>query len=484
MIEDAPVEARLALAYLRSEPYETSHVLTGQAGLDFLSENAVDVVLLDLNLPDMGGFEILEWIRDRELPVAVIILTGNASLEVAVSAMRKGAFDYLVKPYNAERLKITLRNAMERQALNTLVEDYRDEFGGGRYCGFIGASPAMQAVYRTIESAAASKASVFITGESGTGKELCAEAVHQRSPRRDAPFLALNCAAIPRDLMESQIFGHVKGAFTGATADNPGAAGHAHGGTLFLDEICDMPLELQAKLLRFVQTGGFQKVGSPRTEKVEVRFICATNRDPVEEVAAGRLREDLFYRMHVIPLPLPPLRQREDDVILIARHLLVREAREEGKQFTRFSPQAEDMLRAYSWPGNVRQLENVIRQIVVLHDGETVSADILPPPLPQGRAGQGAVPAFTDAGETPPLTESGPESDTDATRPPIQPLWQTERDAILRAIELCDGNIPRAARSLRINPSTIYRKRHSWEGMETSPAAADTAPGLYGPGIH
>ena len=280
---------------------------------------------------------------------------------------------------------MTSRNALERQKLQNLVATYRDEVGGrSRYHGFIGSAPIMQPIYRIIDSAASSKATVFITGESGTGKEVCAEAIHKASARRNKPFVAINCGAIPKDLIESEIFGHVQGAFTGATKDRDGAASRAHEGTLFLDELCEMEMNMQTKLLRFLQTSSFTKLGGAKLEKVDVRILCATNRDPMREVEEGRFREDLYYRLHVIPIHLPPLRDRDDDAIEIATVLLTQYAKEEGKQFKGFAADVEAMIRAYHWPGNIRQLQNVIRNVVVLNDGEYVTADMAPPPLSPG----------------------------------------------------------------------------------------------------
>jgi DNA-binding NtrC family response regulator len=375
-------------------------------------------------------------------------------VDVAVDVMRAGAVDFLEKPFSADRLVVTLKNALRRQNLEEFVDMHRRE----HFHGFVGASLPMQTVYHIIDSAAASKATVFITGESGTGKEVCAQAIHDASPRHDKPFVALNCAAIPRDLMESEIFGHVKGAFTGAVTAREGAAARADGGTLFLDEICEMDLDLQSKLLRFIQTSSFQKVGSNTLNTVDVRFVCATNRDPMEEVKAGRFREDLYYRLHVIPIDLPALRQREDDVILIARHLLGNYTREENKRFERFAPETESILRAFDWPGNVRQLQNVIRNIVVLNDQEVVTPAMLPPPLNEvsTTAPQSATGGSAEAGAI-----AAAAGITDAAS--IQPLWQIEKQVIEQTIEHCDGNIPRAAALLEISPSTIYRKRQQWE---------------------
>jgi DNA-binding NtrC family response regulator len=305
---------------------------------------------------------------------------------------------------------------------------------------------------------AASKATVFITGESGTGKEVCAEAIHRQSPRSDRPFVTLNCAAIPKDLLESELFGHVKGAFTGAYTDRQGVAAQADSGTLFLDEIGEMDMAVQSKLLRFVQTGTFQKVGGSKTETVDVRLVCATNRDPLKEVEAGRFREDLYYRLHVIPIALPPLRERGEDILPIALRFLTDFSEEEGKDFAGFDTQAELRLRTYLWPGNVRQLQNVIRNIVVLHQGKQVTPEMLPPPLDK------PVVESVVASVLAPLVSPATAGPVGVSA--IRPLWVVEREAIERAIEACDGNIPKAAALLEVSPSTIYRKRLSWQGQE------------------
>ena len=381
LVEDTPTQAEYARAMLRSLGHEVRIVGTAGQALETVREWQPDAVLLDLDLPDYSGIELMRRLRAEGQEVDVIIITANGSINTAVDVMREGAVDFLVKPYAKARLSVTLNNSLKRRALSAELRSVRAQLSRDRFFGFIGASAPMQAVYRTIEAVAASRASVFITGPSGTGKELAAEAVHKASPRRDRAFVALNCGAIPRDLLESEVFGHIKGAFTGATADRIGAAKLADGGTLFLDEIGEMPLEMQVKLLRFVQTGGFQPVGAARTEKVDVRFVCATNRDPMLEVEQGRFREDLFYRLYVVPIELPPLKDRGDDVLLIARQFLAQFSKEDGRRFRAIAPDAEAILLRYEWPGNVRQLQNVMRNIVVLHDAEIVEVSMLPAPL-------------------------------------------------------------------------------------------------------
>lgn len=452
LVEDTPSLTQLYLGYLAKAGYAITAVETGAAALARLAESTPSAMLLDLHLPDMNGVEVLKTVKARGLPTEVIVITADGSINVAVEAMREGAFDFIVKPFSAERLRVTLRNALERSRLRAVVDSFSEEMGRGRCGDFIGTSVAMQAVYRVIDSAAASKANVFITGESGTGKELCAEALHRKSPRHNGPFIALNCAAFPRDLIESEIFGHVRGAFTGAIADRDGAAKRADGGTLFLDEICEMDMAMQAKLLRFIQSGTIQRVGSDRVESVDIRVISATNRDPMAEIRVGRFREDLFYRLRVIPVDLPPLREREDDVMLLARHFLADYSSEEHKSFEGFSPEVETLFRTYSWPGNVRELQNVVRNVVVLGPGGRVVPSMLPANLTSLAARPAAMA---------PITEIVPAG---ASTRAIRPLWRLEREAIMEAIKACNGNIPRAAALLEVSPSTIYRKLQAWNG--------------------
>jgi len=459
LVEDSAPLAAVYLEYLKKEKIPATHVETGKAAKAFISDSPPDLVLLDLKLPDMEGQEILRWMRSEGFPASVIVITAHSSVDVAVDIMREGADDFLEKPIESSRLVTTVNNVLEQHRLKHLVQEIQDTFGREGYHGFIGSSLPMQAVYRIIDAAAPSKATVFITGESGTGKEVCAEAIHKQGQRNKAPFVALNCAAIPRDLMESEIFGHVKGAFTGASSDRKGAASQADGGTLFLDEVCEMDLDLQSKLLRFIQTGTFQKVGGSKIDNVDVRFVCATNKDPMQEVSEGRFREDLYYRLHVVPLQLPPLRERGDDIIEIARMFLTSYSQEENKSFASFSPEVEVILRRYDWPGNVRQLQNVIRNIVVLHNQEVVEKTCLPPPL-------------DTALEELNVTQGMGQKQVDLTMPDnddsIRPLAVVEREVIEHAISQCAGNIPKAAALLEVSASTIYRKKQAWDEIEVA----------------
>jgi two-component system repressor protein LuxO len=448
MVEDTASVAALYRSYLTPLGIDINIVGTGRDAIESLKHRIPDLIMLDLRLPDMTGMDVLHAVKASHPDVPIIFMTAHGSIDTAVEAMRHGSQDFLIKPCEADRLRVTVNNAIRKASK---LKNEADSPANQNYQGFIGSSQKMQQVYRTIDSAASSKASIFITGESGTGKEVCAEAIHAASRRGDKPFIAINCAAIPKDLIESELFGHVKGAFTGAATDRQGAAELADGGTLFLDELCEMDLDLQTKLLRFIQTGTFQKVGSSKMKSVDVRFVCATNRDPWKEVQEGRFREDLYYRLYVIPLHLPPLRERGEDVIEIAYSLLSYMSHEEGKNFVRFSPQVIDRFNEYEWPGNVRQLQNVLRNIVVLNNGKEITLEMLPPPLNQPLA----------RSENRLFKELEPVSVTD-----IYPLWMTEKMAIEQAIKACDGNIPRAAGYLDVSPSTIYRKLQTWNSKE------------------
>lgn len=499
LVEDSPSLARVYREYLRDDSLIITHVESGSAALNELSSKDYDAVILDLRLPDMDGLEILTQMRERNISTAAVVITAHGSVNVAVDAMRAGAVDFLMKPFNADRLKITLDNAIERQSLRKVVKSLSQQFARDRFFGFIGASLPMQSIYRIIENAAPSKATVFITGESGTGKEVCAQAIHQNSPRAKGPFISINCGAIPKDLIESEIFGHKRGAFTGAVADREGAAAMANGGTLFLDEICEMDLRLQTKLLRFIQTGTIQKVGGSAPQAVDVRFVCATNKNPLKAVEDGEFREDLYYRLHVVPIHMPPLRDRGEDVKLIANALLEEFSREEGKSFRQFGKGAMEAIERYLWPGNIRQLQNVIRTAVVLNDGEKLIPAMLPPEVLNN------LPAAVDDSEptssealsvtAPPVASPAPDTEPRWSAPPapvaqprvparpsasaqhdIRPLWEVEREVIEDAIAKCGGNIPRAAAFLEVSPSTLYRKRQTWAMLDVDDGSAGVGP--------
>ncbi|HAS6143659.1 TPA: response regulator [Vibrio vulnificus] len=491
LVEDSTSLAILYKQYVKDEPYDIFHVETGRDAIQFIERNTPQLVILDLKLPDMSGEDVLDWINQNDIPTAVIIATAHGSVDIAVSLMNKGAEDFLEKPIKADRLKTSIAVHLKRAKLEHLVENMQSRFDRPRYHGFIGACLPMQAVYKTIDSVAPTTASVFINGESGTGKEVCAEAIHKQSLRKEQPFIAINCGAIPRDLMESEIFGHLKGAFTGATTDRKGAAMLANGGTLFLDELCEMELEMQKKLLRFLQTGTFTPLGGSKEIKVDVRIICATNRDPLKEVEEGRFREDLYYRVHVVPIEMPPLRERGNDIVELANHFLKTYAKEDGKKFNSISKEAQSILKKYNWPGNVRQLQNIIRNIVVLNDDNQLNVEHLPAQLttkPQtvkepAKLSTPPQPAHAVIHEMhnghEALNHHSLETQTSKVNPlahnafhhsdgSIRPMWQIEREAIQNAIAFCDGNVISAAVMLELSPSTVYRKKQAWEAEENA----------------
>ncbi|MCP4696674.1 MAG: sigma-54-dependent Fis family transcriptional regulator [Gammaproteobacteria bacterium] len=466
LVEDDAITGIIYKEFLSGEDVKVIHAEIGAEALAHIQQAVPDVIFLDLGLPDMNGMEILKHVRQHKLNSIVIVITAQNSVDIVVEAMRLGAFDFLVKTILPERFKITLRNALRHHALSQSLDFYEKLVKHKQCHNLVGTSRPMQTICHMISHIAASKASILITGESGTGKELCAEAIHQKSDRKDKPFVALNCAAIPNDLIENEIFGHLKGAFTGALSERQGAAARADGGTLFLDEIAEMALPLQSVLLRFVQTGTFYKVGGDKLEKVDIRFICATNRDLLAEVAAKRFREDLYYRLGVIHIPLPPLRERDKDVLLLARAFLKENARAANKSFMDFTPEAESLLLHHAWPGNVRQLQNVIQNIVLLHEGKTVTPDMFPSSLNEtGKNRSDPAPKISQPRE-PPVPDQQAVSPAafveEAPPKTIRPFCQMEKEAIEEAIEFCNGNVVQAAKLLGLGSSTVYRKLRSW----------------------
>ncbi len=458
LVEDTASLSMVYRAVLTRAGHDVACAATLSEARAFCADRPPRLVLLDLQLPDGDGLDLLAELR-AAFDIRVIVITANGSINRAVQAMRAGAFDFLVKPFDESRLVNAVANALATAPNLPEPAAPLDLSEGPRFEGFIGRSETMQDIYRMVRAIGRSTATVFITGESGTGKEVCARAIHAMSTRARRPFVPLNCAAIPRDLLESEVFGHLRGAFTGALSDKPGAAAVADGGTLFLDEICEMDLTLQTKLLRFLQTSMIQPVGSARPIPVDVRIVCATNRDPAEEVRAGRFREDLYYRLHVVPIHMPPLRARAQDILEIAQESLVKFSAEEGKGFTGFDPAVERIFLTRPWPGNVRQLLNVIRNIVVLHDGVTVLPGMLPAEIALG-------PGVSYPADRAPFSVTARPSVRDSVGALVgSALADVERELIEATIERCDGSIPRAAKMLEVSPSTLYRKLETWSGL-------------------
>ena len=409
----------------------------GPAALEAVRSGDVDVCLLDVRLPGMEGIEVLKRLKRLDTGLEVVLVTAVRTLRTAVEAMKLGAYDYLPKPFSVEDLRSVVNRALERRALQREVRYLRDELA--RREGFdqlVGRSPAMRRVYEIVRQIADTTATVLITGESGTGKELIARAIHRQGGRRDRPFVAVNCAALPAELLESELFGHERGAFTGAHARRLGKFEMAHTGTLLLDEVGSLRLDLQPKLLRVLQEREIERVGGSRAIGIDVRIIAATNADLRQAVAAGRFREDLFYRLHVVPIAVPPLRHRREDVAPLARHFMAKYALQFGKTVTDLSPGALGALERYHWPGNVRELENIVARSVALASEPTVQLDQIPLDV-------ALAPAEATAEDQLNLREA---------------RHDVERLLILRALDRAGGNQTVAARLLGMHRNTLLVK--------------------------
>ncbi|MDQ7053463.1 MAG: sigma-54 dependent transcriptional regulator [candidate division KSB1 bacterium] len=432
--------------------YPVQGVQKAEDALKAMRESVPDIVICDYKLPGMDGITVLEKIKADYPQVEVILITAFGSIELAVEAMQKGAADFITKPFSADEIGVKLerlaQQLAERQELARLTAEnqyLRDRDAGEfNYGEIIGRSETIQGVFRTIEKVAPTDASVIIYGESGTGKELVARALHKKSPRRDGPFIRVNCGALAEGVLESELFGHEKGAFTGALRRRPGRFELAHGGTLFLDEIGDIPLATQVKLLRVLQEKEFERVGGEETIRVDVRIIAATHKNLQQEVKEGRFREDLFYRLHIVPITLPPLRDRLEDVPLLAEHFLRRLQAELKKPGLRIESEALKRLQAYSWPGNVRELENVLERAAVLCENNVITASDLPP-LDGGRDDRGLI--------------SDENLNLNAT------LARVEQMLIRRALEKAGGVKSRAAQLLGLRTNTLFYKMEKY-GLE------------------
>src|SRR5216117_1188025 len=389
VVDDERSMRELLAIMLKQAGHDVTVADGGEAAIRALQSNAFDLVITDLRMRQVDGLAVLRAGKEHSPPTVVLVVTAFASTETAVEAMKLGAYDYVTKPFKLDEIKLTIANALERKRLQdenqALKRQLRSE---RRLDNFVGGSRQMLEIFETIRKTADSLSTVLVTGESGTGKELVARAVHAESPRRNGPFVSVNCGAIPETLMESELFGHVKGAFTGAVASTVGLFSAANGGTLFLDEVTEVPPSLQVKLLRVIQEREIRRVGDTKDVKVDVRLIAASNRDVAKAVADGILREDLFYRLNVIPIQLPPLRERRDDISLLAEHFVRKISAELGKVVRGVSPEALAILESYRWPGNIRELENVIERALVLGSGDILAAEALPPDLHQIREPQ------------------------------------------------------------------------------------------------
>jgi DNA-binding NtrC family response regulator len=432
-----------------------------------------DLVFLDLRLPDGSGMDLFET-KDLLAASEVVLITAHASLDTSVQALRLGAADYLVKPITAPQLASVLKRYVQPRVLQDEMSQLDAQWARtGQFALLLGRSPPMRRVVEQIKRVASTSISVFITGESGTGKELVAQSVHSLSRRRSAPFLAVNCGAIAPNLMESEVFGHEKGSFTGADAQHQGFFERAHGGTLFLDEITEMPPELQVKLLRVLETRSYMRVGSTRSRDADVRVIAATNRQPELAVAEGRLREDLMYRLNVFPIHMPPLRDRCEDVPILARHFLATIAQQEGRR-KQFTPEALDALSAFRWPGNVRELRNVVQRAYVMTEDDRISDEWLP-----RNSGLPLRPRSAAAGR--PSEREASTSDAEITLPIGIPLAEVERRMILAALAHFDRNKERTAAALGISIKTLYNRLKDYERQAASEGDLEADPPVTAP---
>jgi DNA-binding NtrC family response regulator len=426
---------------LTHDGYPVSGVLSGYEALNLLSKKNFDIIVTDMKLPGMGGLSLVHEIRKKEESVAIVVITAYSSVKTAVEAIKCGADDYLTKPINIEELKLVLEKIWERQQLivqnRMLKEKLKDKY---KSSGLVGSTPQMKQIFHMIADVAPSTASILILGETGTGKELVANAVHCQSDRAGMSFVALHCAALSEGVLESELFGHEKGAFTGAVQARKGRFEMADGGTLFLDEVGEMSLKVQVKLLRVLEKGEFERVGGEKTLKVDVRLITATNRNLEKEVSEGRFREDLFYRLNVITIHLPPLRERKDDIPILSNFFVIKYIKKYKKEIKGFAPEAMEALCAYHWPGNVRELENVVERAIVLCKKNTISVDHLP---------RNVVPV---------------KDDMSVIKIPVGiSLKEAEKEIIQKTLQMTHGSKKEAAKILGISNRKIEYKVKEWQ---------------------
>ena len=433
IVDDDPASRRLVEVRLRPLGCDVATAGNGEQALAAIRKDLPDLMLLDLQMPKMGGIEVLRSLRNEGINLPTIVITAHGSIETAVEAMKEGAYDFITKPLDAAHFDIVVRKALEREALKREVELFSED-AGKRYRLIIGASDKMREAAETARKAAASKATVLLLGESGTGKEVFARAIHNWSERKNQPFVAINCVGLSRELLESELFGHEKGAFTGADQQKKGKIELANGGTVFLDEVGDISQELQTKLLRFLQEREFDRVGGVRPIHVDVRIIAATNRDLEDAVKEGRFRADLYHRLNVIPIPLPPLRERTEDITQLAEYFLHRYSSESKKTFREITTEALAKLGAYHWPGNVRELANTIERAVVLGNGPVLTIQDLP-----GRIA---------------ASEERSSSDNLSYR---EAMESRRRELVLKALAQSQGNRTVAAKVLGLHEKYFFR---------------------------
>ncbi|HKC59360.1 MAG TPA: sigma-54 dependent transcriptional regulator [Myxococcales bacterium] len=451
VVDDEQSLRKVLAATLQREGYEVTVCGDGEEAIAALERDGADVVVTDLVMPRMDGLTLLRKVVARHPDVPVIVVTAHGRIDSAVEAMKAGAFDFLAKPFDHGELKAIIAKAARQSDYNqrNVVPEERQEGAARRYTEIIGRGKQMQELQQMIAKVADAPSTVLIQGESGTGKELVATALHETSSRRDRPFIKINCAAIPRELVEAELFGFEKGAFTGAVQSKPGRFELADGGTLFLDEIGEIPLEMQVKLLRAIQESEFERVGGVKSTRVEVRLVAATSRDLTREIAAGRFREDLYYRLNVVPIHLPPLRERREDIPLLVEHFRQKYNARLRKNVEKIEDEALTCLAAYAWPGNIRELENVLERTILFAEGPRIGVKDLPASLRREPEGAPAAEAQLAAASGPP----GPLKEI--VKGQVQAI---ERDLIVRGLEVTGGNVTRTAKLLKISRKSLQMK--------------------------
>ena len=438
VVDDEPGVRSSISGVLKDEGFDVDSAETGEECLEKANGAAYDVIVLDIWLPGLDGLTTLQRLRERQIDSQVVIISGHGNIESAVRAIKMGAFDFIEKPLSLEKTVLVVRNALRQRDLEAENRILRAKVDRQHQHRMVGESPAMNHLREQVSLAAPTNGRVLILGESGTGKVLVARTIHSSSRRKSGPFIEVNCASIPEELIESELFGHVRGSFTGAVADKPGRFEQANSGTIFLDEIADMSLKTQAKVLRVLQEQVMERVGGTQRIKVDVRVLAATNKDLPGEIRAGRFREDLYFRLNVIPIFVPPLRDRQQDIPLLAEHFMAMLAAEDGKRPKRLAPEAAARLQQYSWKGNVRELRNVIERLLIFVQGDTVTAQDL------GFLGRDGVPeAPAPQGPLVPLSEARD---------------QFEKDYILQTLAANQGNMSRTAEVLGVERSNLYKK--------------------------
>ena len=460
VVDDEPNLRRVLSALLARDDYDVHTAEDGEQALAVLDEHHIDLVVTDLRMPKIDGMELLRRVRAMDEDLPVVIITAHGTVDNAVEALKTGAFDYITKPFDQTEVRTIVKKALLTRDLAAAEATRQTESSGAeqevRY-GIIGSSTAIHDLYAVIERVADTPTTVLVTGESGTGKELVARALHENSSRHDKPFIKVNCAAIPRDLMESELFGYERGAFTGAVGSKPGRFELAHGGTLFLDEIGTVPTEMQVKLLRALQESEFERVGGIKTIHIDVRLVAATNSDLRKEIEQGSFRDDLYYRLNVVPIRLPPLRERADDIPLLVTHFLAKFNHRLNKHLLGISPEAQAALLDHDWPGNIRELENVIERAVLFADSSEIQVHDLPAELRQGSAPPRA--RTSTAAPPPDINVSEVAAGAEGLKEQVKAAMnRLERELIQRALDQTAGNVTHAARLLKISRKGLQLK--------------------------